>query len=160
VFASVIAISDALERVVPRESTAWADRAPVTLLLAAALFGPVLLAPPVGLPAFRDPFSPQPRGTVDIFAADGIVDEWTYYVMRERTHGFLQWVTQDPFDSAFARMHTAVKEWEPELVVDRIDVRCGGAGYEGLVAGPTVHLVVPCGLADPFMARVEYEAQD
>jgi arabinofuranosyltransferase len=160
VFASVIAVSDALEQMVPQESAAWVDRAPVTLLLAAALFGPVLLAPAVGLPAFRDPFSPQPRGTVDIFAADGIVDEWTYYVMRERTHGFLQWVTQDPFDSAFARMHTAVKEWQPRLVVDRIDVRCGGAGYEGLVAGPTVHLVVPCGLADPFFARTEFEAQD
>ena len=166
VFAAVIALSDALERIVQREAerarhpedVRGVTGAPVALLLGIAVFLPVLLAPSVGLPLFRDPFAPQPRGTIDIFAADGIVDEWTYYVMRERTHGFMQWVTQDPFDSAFARMRDSVNEWEPNLVVDRIDVRCGGAGYEGLVAGPTVHMVVPCGLADPFMARLEFEA--
>ena len=168
VFAGVIALSDAVERLVQREAERVAHPedvrgvigAPVALLLGAAVFLPILLAPAVGLPLFRDPFSPQPRGTIDIFGADGIVDEWTYYVMRERTHGFMQWVTQDPFDSAFARMRESVNAWEPNQVVDRLDVRCGGAGYEGLVAGPTVHMVVPCGLADPFLARLEFEAQD
>lgn len=160
VFAGVIALSDAVERVVHHDDGDVTSSAAIALLLGGALFLPLLLAPSVGLPAFRDPFSPQPRGTVDIFAADGIVDEWSYYVMRERSHGFLQWLAQDPFDSGFGRMHAAVEEWPPNQVADRIDVRCGAAGYDGLVGGPTLHLVVPCGLADPFLSRVEFEAQD
>lgn len=160
VFAAVVALSDRVEQVARREAAGVATSGAVAALLAAALFVPLLLAPPVGLPAFRDPFSPQPRGTVDLFAQDGIVDEWTYYVLRERTHGLLQWVTQDPFDTSFGRMRTAVREWEPAQVVDRVHVLCTGLGYEGLVSGPTVHWVVPCGLSDPFLARVEFEGAD
>lgn len=158
--AALIAVGEALERVVRAEEERLGASIPVAALVAAAIFVPLLLSPPVGLPAFRDPFAPLPRGTVDLFADDGIVDEWAYYVEHSRSHGLVQWLTQSPFDSGFGRMRTAIEDWEPGLVADRIDVRCNALGYEGLLSGPTVHWVVPCGLADPFMARIEFEARD
>lgn len=157
-FAAIVAVGDAAEALVRQDQNAVRSSAGVGVAVTAAVFGPVLLAPPVGLPMFRDTFAPAPRAATGLFDNDGIVDEWTFYVEPGHTHGLVQWITQDPFVNGLTEMRATVAQWAPGQVASAIDVRCGEVGRDALLSGPTVHWVVPCGLSDPFLSRVEFEA--
>lgn len=71
---------------------------------------------------------------------DGIADErGIYYQGRGLLHA--------------SRGTFAVPPWEagPQR---RVEVMCGGLGFNSMKAGPRVHYVDPCGLADPLMSRL------
>lgn len=157
VFAALPALADALEGVLQYEAEgvsgqAWA----AGIALTSVLLIPAL-APPVGLPAFRDPVAPEPRGNLNIGAGAGIVDEWTFYIHLGR--GMVQWAVQEPYENSITLLRESLETWNEADVVDRIDVRCGSVGFDAIDAGPNVHFVVSCGLSDPFLSRIEFEGE-
>ena len=159
IFVALIAVGDALHQAVVRVSeTELTTR--ITTIGVGAIVLPLLLAPPAGLPMFRDPFSPTSRAVQDLRVNDGIADEWAFYLDRTRSQGFLQWLAQDPYNSGLEQMRTAVESWKPDQVVTSIGVQCGEVGRSALTSGPTVHWVVPCALSDPLLARTEFEASE
>ena len=73
------------------------------------------------------------------FAENGIADERGYYYQQL---GLLT-----------AKKETyAMPEWK--LSDRRVDIACGGLGFKGVFAGPSVHFIDVCALSDPLLARM------
>ena len=92
----------------------------------------------------------------------GVADERGFYVSR----GMGLWSLMDrdtgDHDTHIRMLREAFSGW-PQVsadAVDRVEVMCGGLGRQGLLLGPRVHLIDPCGLADPTLARTTFRASD
>ena len=155
--AALVAIGEGLDSLLDRHPLQVDATAYAVVVLLAAVVLPSLLNTRVEQPALRDPIRPQPRAALTGDAA-GIIDEWTYYVAQGR--GLTQWLVQDPYDNVITRMNARLATWGAAGQVNRVGVNCGGVGLEAVESGPEVHWVVSCGLADPFLARIEFAARD
>lgn len=79
----------------------------------------------------------------EVIYPNGIADERGYYYRR---YGLLT-ATRGTFQAL---------DWT--IGARRTEVTCGGLGYSGVYAGPAVHYIDVCGLADPLLARLPARA--
>lgn len=78
----------------------------------------------------------------------GIADERGFYVDL----GYSLWSGQE-----LAALESALRGFgRVDAPPTEFRVACGGLGRKGVEAGPTVHLIDPCGLVDPVLARVPF----
>lgn len=108
----------------------------------------------------------------------GIADEASYYRARGSSLiGVLlefgapsEFATYDAFleNPEYERLSDLVlrqtKWFKHEPFLDGSDqkvlVACGQLGNQGLAVGPSVHIIDPCGLVDPFLSRIPYQASN
>jgi len=59
-----------------------------------------------------------------------------------------------------AALQVSALNWPRGATTREVDVICGGLGERGILSGPSVHLVDPCGLTDPFLASIPFLASN
>jgi hypothetical protein len=57
-------------------------------------------------------------------------------------------------------LQAVARHWPSDVRTSRVIVQCGGLGARGILGGPSVHIIDPCGLTDPFLASIPYRSRD
>jgi arabinofuranosyltransferase len=63
-------------------------------------------------------------------------------------------------DRDLVQLQASAANWPRGAQTQSVAVRCGRLGEVGILAGPSVHFVDPCGLTDPFLASLSYVGRD
>ena len=109
----------------------------------------------------------------DFVTTGGVSDERGFYIEAER--GLWQFIgtlrpverlMQQPREAFVASrspdlvdLQFAAVNWPRNASVTDVEVICGRLGERGIMGGPSLHLVDPCGLTDPFLASLPFESQ-
>ena len=91
----------------------------------------------------------QEDGAPEKIRRNGVVDERAFWYDKTGLLSGDRWRFRE-----FPRW--VVESGHPK----EVEVVCGGLGFRSVRAGPDVHFVDPCGLADPLLARLPARAED
>ena len=148
------------------------NRRSIAALSSVALLLPLILLGQGRSDAITPAFLSEERWEID--DRGGVTDERGYHLAAKR--GLWDYLgSRRPLNRVFdvepggpipdeardlVALQVSAANWPRRATTREVDLICGGLGERGILSGPSVHFIDPCGLTDPFLASIPFLASD